>query len=100
METVPRRVISAIATVLVGFLAGCATPMKRKSYSDYCKLSSTELRSVTAAARSGDGRACYKLYFHYSAGFNETAKGMYWLRKGAALGDADSLAALKIIESE
>jgi hypothetical protein len=100
MKKFSFRVNAALGTLLVCFLSGCATPMKQKSYSDYCKLSSAELESFTAAARRGDGSACYKLYFHYSAGHNKVAEGMYWLRKGAALGDADSLEALKILERE
>ena len=54
-------------------------------YDDRFVLSTSEYKEAIIAAKNGDGRAAYKLYWHYAAGLGDAERKMFWLRRSAEL---------------
>jgi TPR repeat protein len=50
-------------------------------------LSSEQIGELTAATKTGDGEAAFRLYFYYQTVKNDYATAWGWLKKSAQLGN-------------
>jgi hypothetical protein len=90
-------VLETIYVVGLLFLIGCSerSSLTTSDKDVVCPSSSflipeRQINEVKTKARSGDGNAAYKLYWHYMLGKNEPREAMRWLKEAVVAGNIDA----------